>query len=89
MHEQRYPVFRVAFNCFPSPLLPNEIHVCVCVFFFGSQQCSINSPDYGPLPSDAPSWCQAPFDPEGLLRCVYNFFLLSTGSFFSNYLAIC
>ena len=33
MHEQRYPVFRVAFNCFPSPLLPNEIHVCVCVFF--------------------------------------------------------
>lgn len=29
MHEQRYPVFRVAFNCFPSPLLPNEIHVCV------------------------------------------------------------
>ncbi|CAK7335993.1 unnamed protein product [Dovyalis caffra] len=29
--------------------------------------CSINSPDYGPLPPDAPSWCQAPFDPEGLL----------------------
>ena len=31
------------------------------------QQCSINSPDYGPLPADAPSWCQSPFDPEGLL----------------------
>ncbi|XP_050223783.1 uncharacterized protein LOC126673615 isoform X2 [Mercurialis annua] len=29
--------------------------------------CSINSPDYGPLPADAPSWCQAPFDPEGIL----------------------
>ncbi|KAI4336454.1 hypothetical protein L6164_014979 [Bauhinia variegata] len=34
------------------------------------QECSINSPDYGPLPPDAPSWCQAPFDPEGLLSSV-------------------
>ncbi|KAG7533236.1 hypothetical protein ISN45_Aa08g008760 [Arabidopsis thaliana x Arabidopsis arenosa] len=32
-----------------------------------TKQCSINSPNYGPLPPDAPSWCQAPFDPEGLL----------------------
>ncbi|XP_051206108.1 uncharacterized protein [Lolium perenne] len=35
-----------------------------------SQQCSINSPQNGPLPPDAPSWCQAPFDPEGLLSSV-------------------
>uniref|UniRef100_A0ACD5UQ25 Uncharacterized protein n=3 Tax=Avena sativa TaxID=4498 RepID=A0ACD5UQ25_AVESA len=35
-----------------------------------SQQCSINSPQNGPLPRDAPSWCQAPFDPEGLLSSV-------------------
>ncbi|XP_048319199.2 uncharacterized protein LOC107424607 isoform X2 [Ziziphus jujuba] len=35
-----------------------------------TKQCSINSPDYGPLPADAPSWCQAPFDPEGLLSSV-------------------
>ncbi|XP_041012617.1 heparan-alpha-glucosaminide N-acetyltransferase isoform X2 [Juglans microcarpa x Juglans regia] len=35
-----------------------------------TQQCSINSPSNGPLPSDAPSWCQAPFDPEGLLSSV-------------------
>lgn len=33
-------------------------------------ECSINSPDYGPLPPDAPAWCQAPFDPEGLLSTV-------------------
>ncbi|KAK3015231.1 hypothetical protein RJ639_006869 [Escallonia herrerae] len=33
-----------------------------------TKQCSINSPDYGPLPPDAPSWCRAPFDPEGILR---------------------
>lgn len=32
-----------------------------------SKECSVNSPNYGPLPLDAPSWCQAPFDPEGLL----------------------
>ncbi|XP_021275068.1 heparan-alpha-glucosaminide N-acetyltransferase [Herrania umbratica] len=38
--------------------------------FERTKQCSINSPDYGPLPSDAPSWCQAPFDPEGLLSSV-------------------
>ncbi|KAK6160515.1 hypothetical protein DH2020_003896 [Rehmannia glutinosa] len=35
-----------------------------------TEQCSINSPDYGPLPPDAPSWCQAPFDPEGCLSTV-------------------
>ncbi|KAI4340606.1 hypothetical protein MLD38_025425 [Melastoma candidum] len=35
-----------------------------------TMQCSINSPDYGPLPPYAPSWCQAPFDPEGLLSSV-------------------
>ncbi|XP_060217270.1 uncharacterized protein LOC132644680 [Lycium barbarum] len=31
------------------------------------KKCSVNSPNYGPLPPDAPSWCRAPFDPEGLL----------------------
>nr|CAD1833898.1 unnamed protein product [Ananas comosus var. bracteatus] len=35
-----------------------------------TKQCSINSPRNGPLPSDAPSWCEAPFDPEGLLSSV-------------------
>ncbi|ONK78257.1 uncharacterized protein A4U43_C02F16290 [Asparagus officinalis] len=35
-----------------------------------TKQCSINSPAKGPLPVDAPSWCQAPFDPEGLLSSV-------------------
>ncbi|KAF6170797.1 hypothetical protein GIB67_015749 [Kingdonia uniflora] len=32
-----------------------------------TKQCSTKSPDYGPLPPNAPSWCQSPFDPEGLL----------------------
>ncbi|XP_038997406.1 heparan-alpha-glucosaminide N-acetyltransferase-like [Hibiscus syriacus] len=38
--------------------------------FERTKQCSINSPDYGPFPSDAPTWCQAPFEPEGLLSSV-------------------
>ncbi|CAK9198524.1 unnamed protein product [Sphagnum jensenii] len=29
--------------------------------------CSMKSPDYGPLPPGAPNWCRAPFDPEGIL----------------------
>ncbi|PWZ23646.1 Heparan-alpha-glucosaminide N-acetyltransferase [Zea mays] len=33
-------------------------------------ECSIDYPENGPLPPDAPSWCQAPFDPEGLLSSV-------------------
>ncbi|KAL5700478.1 heparan-alpha-glucosaminide N-acetyltransferase [Ranunculus cassubicifolius] len=33
-------------------------------------QCSIKSPDYGSLPNNAPSWCQAPFDPEGILSSI-------------------
>ncbi|KAM1058289.1 hypothetical protein EV2_032371 [Malus domestica] len=32
-----------------------------------TKECSVNSPDYGPLPSDSPRWCLAPFDPEGIL----------------------
>ncbi|XP_019453430.1 PREDICTED: heparan-alpha-glucosaminide N-acetyltransferase-like isoform X2 [Lupinus angustifolius] len=30
-------------------------------------ECSVNSPDYGPLPPHSPVWCLAPFDPEGIL----------------------
>ena len=33
-----------------------------------AQECSINSPDYGPLPQNAPGWCLAPYDPQGILR---------------------
>jgi hypothetical protein len=40
----------------------NPHYIVSCV-----QRCSIDSPRNGPLPSDAPPWCQAPFDPEGLL----------------------
>lgn len=42
-------------------------HLYTRPVYLKTEQCSINSPRNGPLPSDAPSWCEAPFDPEGLL----------------------
>ncbi|WOL15813.1 hypothetical protein Cni_G24594 [Canna indica] len=35
-----------------------------------TKECSVNSPDYGPLPPNSPNWCLAPFDPEGLLSSI-------------------
>ncbi|XP_057535901.1 uncharacterized protein LOC130813964 isoform X2 [Amaranthus tricolor] len=45
------------------------LHEADSALFSSSAQteCSINSPDYGPLPPNAPGWCLAPFDPEGVL----------------------
>ncbi|KAK3119022.1 hypothetical protein QOZ80_9BG0712520 [Eleusine coracana subsp. coracana] len=42
-------------------------HLYTRPVYLKTMQCSINSPRNGPLPSDAPPWCEAPFDPEGLL----------------------
>ncbi|XP_071697813.1 uncharacterized protein [Rutidosis leptorrhynchoides] len=44
-----------------------ESHLYQRPVYKRTEECSINSPDYGPLPPNAPSWCLAPFDPEGLL----------------------
>ncbi|XP_076949252.1 uncharacterized protein LOC143621833 [Bidens hawaiensis] len=32
--------------------------------------CTLSSPEAGPLRPDAPSWCRAPFEPEGLLSSI-------------------
>ncbi|KAL8211486.1 hypothetical protein R6Q57_005923 [Mikania cordata] len=32
--------------------------------------CTLSSPESGPLRPDAPSWCRAPFEPEGLLSSI-------------------
>ncbi|KAK1400193.1 heparan-alpha-glucosaminide N-acetyltransferase-like [Heracleum sosnowskyi] len=32
--------------------------------------CTLSSPSSGPLREDAPSWCRAPFEPEGLLSTI-------------------
>uniref|UniRef100_A0A9I9CW75 Heparan-alpha-glucosaminide N-acetyltransferase-like n=1 Tax=Cucumis melo TaxID=3656 RepID=A0A9I9CW75_CUCME len=34
------------------------------------KDCTFSAPDEGPLRDDAPSWCLAPFEPEGLLSSV-------------------
>ncbi|KAJ0015270.1 hypothetical protein Pint_19772 [Pistacia integerrima] len=34
------------------------------------QACTQDSPYEGPLRSDAPSWCHAPFEPEGILSSI-------------------
>ncbi|GAB4835799.1 hypothetical protein Ancab_000715 [Ancistrocladus abbreviatus] len=35
-----------------------------------SKACTDNSPYEGPLRNDAPSWCHAPFEPEGILSSI-------------------
>ncbi|KAF5803830.1 putative heparan-alpha-glucosaminide N-acetyltransferase [Helianthus annuus] len=32
--------------------------------------CTLSSPESGPLRPDAPNWCRAPFEPEGLLSSI-------------------
>ncbi|KAL8040366.1 hypothetical protein ABFX02_10G093400 [Erythranthe guttata] len=32
--------------------------------------CTFSSPDSGPFRKDAPTWCRAPFEPEGLLSSI-------------------
>ncbi|KAH9734835.1 DUF1624 domain-containing protein [Citrus sinensis] len=34
------------------------------------EACTLSSPNSGPLREDAPSWCRAPFEPEGLLSTI-------------------
>ncbi|KAG2558079.1 hypothetical protein PVAP13_8NG131401 [Panicum virgatum] len=47
--------------------------------YLRTAQCSINSPRNGPLPSNAPTWCEAPFDPEGLLSSLMAIVTCLTG----------
>ncbi|RCV38455.1 hypothetical protein SETIT_8G143900v2 [Setaria italica] len=42
-------------------------HLYTHPVYLKTAQCSINSPRNGPLPPDGPTWCEAPFEPEGLL----------------------
>ncbi|GJN35994.1 hypothetical protein PR202_gb24816 [Eleusine coracana subsp. coracana] len=52
-------------------------------------ECSINSPDYGPLPPNAPDWCLAPFDPEGLLSTLMAAVSCFVGLHFGHVLVHC
>ncbi|KAL3717660.1 hypothetical protein ACJRO7_009147 [Eucalyptus globulus] len=52
---------------FVDRYLLGENHLYQCPVYRRSKECSVNSPDYGPLPPNSPGWCLAPFDPEGVL----------------------
>ncbi|KZV44148.1 heparan-alpha-glucosaminide N-acetyltransferase-like [Dorcoceras hygrometricum] len=48
-------------------ILLGEQHLYQRPVYRRTKECSVNSPDYGPLPPNSPAWCLAPFDPEGIL----------------------
>ncbi|CAO2839775.1 unnamed protein product [Amaranthus hypochondriacus] len=52
---------------FIDRLVLGENHLYQRPVYRRVKECSMNSPDYGPLPPNAPGWCLAPFDPEGVL----------------------
>ncbi|XP_030532594.2 heparan-alpha-glucosaminide N-acetyltransferase-like [Rhodamnia argentea] len=52
---------------FVDRYLLGESHLYQHPVYRRSKECSVNSPDYGPLPPNSPGWCLAPFDPEGVL----------------------
>ncbi|EOX95209.1 Heparan-alpha-glucosaminide N-acetyltransferase [Theobroma cacao] len=51
-----------------------------------TKECSVNSPDYGPLPPDSPEWCLAPFDPEGILSSLMAVLTCFVGLHFGHVL---
>ncbi|KAJ4820811.1 heparan-alpha-glucosaminide N-acetyltransferase-like protein (DUF1624) [Rhynchospora pubera] len=54
-----------------------------------TKECSVNSPDYGPLPLGAPTWCLAPFDPEGLLSTLMSAVTCFVGVYFGHIIIYC
>ncbi|GER44341.1 hypothetical protein STAS_21238, partial [Striga asiatica] len=52
---------------FIDRIVLGEKHLYQRPVYRRTKECSINSPDYGPLPPNSPVWCLAPFDPEGIL----------------------
>lgn len=51
-----------------------------------TKDCSVNSPDFGPLPPHSPEWCLAPFDPEGILSSLMAVLTCIVGLHFGHIL---
>ncbi|KAH1073935.1 hypothetical protein J1N35_026263 [Gossypium stocksii] len=51
-----------------------------------TKECSVNSPDYGPLPPHSPEWCLAPFDSEGILSSLMAVLTCIVGLHFGHIL---
>lgn len=57
------------------------MRIDLIILRFVLKECTFSSPGEGPIREDAPSWCRAPFEPEGLLRFAFVFsFLLPAGT---------
>ncbi|XP_021912147.1 heparan-alpha-glucosaminide N-acetyltransferase [Carica papaya] len=51
-----------------------------------SKECTQNSPYSGPFRNNAPSWCYAPFEPEGILSSISSVLSTIIGVHFGNVL---
>ncbi|XP_006654067.3 heparan-alpha-glucosaminide N-acetyltransferase-like [Oryza brachyantha] len=74
---------------FVDRVLLGENHLYKNPVYKRTKECSVNSPDYGPLPPDAPDWCLAPFDPEGLLSTLMAGVTCFIGLHFGHILVHC
>ncbi|KAK3140675.1 hypothetical protein QOZ80_5AG0404210 [Eleusine coracana subsp. coracana] len=74
---------------FVDRVLFGENHLYKNPVYKRTKECSINSPDYGPLPPNAPDWCLAPFDPEGLLSTLMAAVSCFVGLHFGHVLVHC
>ncbi|XP_062180934.1 uncharacterized protein LOC133885262 isoform X2 [Phragmites australis] len=74
---------------FIDRVLLGENHLYKNPVYKRTKECSINSPDYGPLPPNAPDWCLAPFDPEGLLSTLMAAVTCFVGLHFGHVLIHC
>ncbi|KAL6608249.1 hypothetical protein ACP70R_041312 [Stipagrostis hirtigluma subsp. patula] len=74
---------------FVDRVLLGENHLYKNPVYKRTKECSINSPDYGPLPPNAPNWCLAPFDPEGLLSTLMAAVTCFVGLHFGHVLIHC
>lgn len=78
-HLYTQPVWsRLKVRSYPSSVSAREKKKVLLYFkFYDSwlcmQACTFSSPDSGPFREDAPTWCRAPFEPEGLLRSLFLF----------------
>ncbi|KAL0389687.1 UNVERIFIED_CONTAM: hypothetical protein Scaly_0325800, partial [Sesamum calycinum] len=69
--------------------LLGEKHLYQRPVYKRTKECSINSPDYGPLPPDSPTWCLAPFDPEGILSSLMAAITCFVGLHYGHVLVHC
>ncbi|KAL1293684.1 hypothetical protein HN51_054314 [Arachis hypogaea] len=69
-------------------LILGEHHMYQRPVYQRTKECSVNSPDYGPLPPNSPGWCLAPFDPEGILSSLMATITCFIGLHFGHILVL-